>query len=102
VSAHLPPRLHFDPLKIFNFDFNPESAFCSNADPDPDSCSFGNDLQDAKKILKNFEFFFFFLFEGTFTSFFKDTSHKKSHNSRNNGFSFYFCLMMEGFGSVPL
>jgi hypothetical protein len=29
---------------------------------------------------------------------------KKSQNSRNQGFSYYFCLMIEGsgFGSVPL
>ncbi len=34
---------------------------------------------------------------GTFTSFFKD----KSHNTvENHGFSYYFCLMMEGSGSV--
>jgi hypothetical protein len=39
---------------------------------------------------------------GTFTSFFKDKikSKKKSQNSRNQGFSYYFCLMMEGAGSV--
>ncbi len=27
---------------------------------------------------------------------------KKSQNSRNQGFSYYFCLLIEGSGSVPL
>ncbi len=35
----------------------------------------------------------------TFTSFFKA---KKSKRSRNQGFAYYFCLMMEGSGSVSL
>ncbi len=30
----------------------------------------------------------------------KIKSHKKSQNSRNKGFPYYFCLMMEGSGSV--
>jgi hypothetical protein len=38
--------------------------------------------------------------EGTFTSFFKDEKSKReSHNSRNQGFSYYFCMMIEGSGS---
>ncbi len=40
------------------------------------------------------------LFAGTFASFLKDKkARKKSQNSRNKGFSNYFCLMMEGSGS---
>jgi hypothetical protein len=39
------------------------------------------------------------IFEGKFTSFFKEKVIKKSQNSRNQGFSYYFCLMMEGSGS---
>jgi hypothetical protein len=31
------PRLHFEPLKLLNFDFNPAPAFRPNADPDPAS-----------------------------------------------------------------
>ncbi len=27
---------------------------------------------------------------------------EKSQNSGNQGFSYYFCLMIEGFGSIPL
>ncbi len=34
------PRLHFEPLKLLNFDFNadPYPTFHSNADPDPRPC----------------------------------------------------------------
>ncbi len=46
------------------------------------------------------KFFCLLLFEATFTSFFKDKKvQRKSHNSRNRGFSYYFCLMIEGSGS---
>jgi hypothetical protein len=31
---------------------------------------------------------------GTFTSFFQDKVIKKLQNSRNQGFSYYFCMMM--------
>ncbi len=42
------------------------------------------------------------LFEATFTSLFKDKKvTKKSQNSRNEGFSKYFCLMIEESRSVP-
>jgi hypothetical protein len=67
------------------------------------SWSFVSDFQDAN-IKKNSYFLKFFrlflvFFDGTFTSFYKD---KKSQNSRNKGFSNYFCLMIKGSGSVPL
>ncbi len=43
------------------------------------------------------------LFEGTFLhSFPKIKSQKESQNSRNQGFSYYFCMMTEGSGSIPL
>jgi hypothetical protein len=45
--------------------------------------------------------FAYFIFKLTFTSFFKDKVIKKSQNSRNQGFSYYFCLVIEGAGSVP-
>jgi hypothetical protein len=47
-------------------------------DPDPDPAFFVIDLQDANKKL-GFppEFFCLLLFEGTFTSFFKDKSQKE-------------------------
>jgi len=38
-------------------------------------------------------------FDGIFISFFKDKKSKRSHNSRNQGFSYYFCLMIKGSGS---
>jgi hypothetical protein len=44
-------------------------------------------------------FFCSVLFKATFTSFFKDKSQKESQNSRNQGFSYYFCMMIEGSGS---
>ncbi len=50
------------------------------------------------------QFFLLLLFEGTFTSFFKDKKSKKSQNSWNQGFPYYFCMMIEGSGSgsIPL
>ncbi len=41
-------------------------------DPDPDPAIFVTDLQDANKKLFFSKFFCSLLFEGTFTSFFKD------------------------------
>jgi hypothetical protein len=47
-------------------------------DPDPDPAIFFIDLQDAnKKIIVLQKFFCLGLFEGTFTSFFKDKSQKE-------------------------
>ncbi len=55
------------------------------------------------KIPTKNNFFWVFLlvlFKGTFTSFFTvKKSWRKSPNSRNQDFSYYFCLMMEGSGS---
>jgi hypothetical protein len=52
------------------------------------------------------KFFCLLLFEGTFTvyHFSKKKSPKMQQNSRNQGFSYYFCLMTEGSGSgsIPL
>ncbi len=62
-------------------------------DLDPDPAIFVNDLK----------FFCLFLFEVTFTSFLKDKKfRKKSQNRRNQGFSYYFCLMIKGSRSVAL
>jgi hypothetical protein len=44
---------------------------------DPDPAIFVIDLQDANKKL----IFCLFLFEGTFTSFFKDKKSKRSHKT---------------------
>jgi hypothetical protein len=56
---------------------------------DPDPAMFVIDLQGANTFLNNF--FCLFLFEGAFTSFFKDKKFKKSHKILGNqGFSYYF------------
>jgi hypothetical protein len=68
-------------------------------DTDSDPAIFVIDLQDAKK--KNFlkQFFCILLFEGIFTSFFKDKKFKKVTKQEDQGFSYNFCLMIEGSGS---
>jgi hypothetical protein len=52
-------------------------------DPDPDSdpSIFIIDLQDANKKRIKKKFFCIVLFEGTFTSFFKDKKSKRSHKT---------------------
>jgi hypothetical protein len=50
-------------------------------DPDPDSSLFIIDLQDAKKTNFLKKFSCILLFEGTFTSFFKDEKSKRSHKT---------------------
>jgi hypothetical protein len=49
--------------------------------PDPDPAIFVIDLQDANKSLFFKKFFCLLLFEGTFTSFFKDKKSKRSHKT---------------------
>ncbi len=71
-------------------------------DPDPtadsDPIIFVIDFQDANK---NFSAL---LFKGVFTvhPFSKKKCQKEVINWRNRGFSYSFCLMIEGVGSVPL
>jgi hypothetical protein len=43
------------------------------------------------------KFFCLLLFQGTFTSFSKIKSPEEVKKSGNEGFSYYFCLMIEGF-----
>jgi hypothetical protein len=70
-------------------------------DLDPDPAIFVTDLQEAnKKLIKKVFLLITVLFEGTFTSFFKDK--KSSRSEKTVGFSYYFCLMTEGSGSIPL
>jgi hypothetical protein len=47
---------------------------------DPDSAVFVIDLQDANKKT-NLRKFYLLLFEGTFTSFFKDKKSQRSHKT---------------------
>jgi hypothetical protein len=57
----------------------------------------------ATKIFISLQVFCLLLFEATFTSLFKDKKViKKLQNSRNQGFSYYFCLMIEGSGTATL
>jgi hypothetical protein len=66
-----------------------------DSDADPDPAIFVNELQDANKKLIKKKLFCLLLFEGTFTSFFKE----KSQSSRNQVFSYHFTLVIEGTGS---
>jgi hypothetical protein len=50
-------------------------------DPDPDPAVFVIDLQEANNKLIFIKFFCLLLFEGTFTSFFKDKKSKRSHKT---------------------
>ncbi len=60
-------------------------------DPDTDPAIFFIDLQEANKKLILKKFFCLLLFEGTL-----------HHFTKIKSFSYYFCLMIEGSGSVPL
>jgi hypothetical protein len=66
-----------------------------DSDPDPDPAVFVIDLQEAnkKQFLKKFFAYFFLKVH---------LLKKKSQSSRNQGFSYYFCLVLEGSGSIPL
>jgi hypothetical protein len=50
-------------------------------DADPDPAIFVIDLQDANKKICLNKFFCLLLFEGTFTSFFKDKKSKRIHKA---------------------
>ncbi len=57
MNVHGPsPRLHFEPLKLLNFDFNVvtdlDSAFHSIADLDPDPASHNNADPDPQPWVK--------------------------------------------------
>jgi hypothetical protein len=61
---------------------------------DPDPAPFVNDLQDAKPNFFSFLFFNLLLFEGTFTSFFKDKKLCKSHK-KIESFRFIFVFFLD-------
>jgi hypothetical protein len=62
-------------------------------DADPDSAIFIIDLQEAnKKIIFIKKNFCILLFEGTFTSFFKDKKLKRSHKTVESWFFLLFSL----------
>jgi hypothetical protein len=67
---------------------------------DPDPAIFVIDLQDAsKKLIFNTFFSAYFFLKLHLHHFSKIKSPKESQNSRNQGFSYYFCMMIEGTGS---
>ena len=63
---------------------------------DPDPCIFINDIQDGCKnkifLLLSFWRYFYIIFQSW-------KSQKESQNCRNQCFSYFFCLMIEGSGS---
>ncbi len=75
----------------------------TDQDPALDPAIFVSDLQDGNEHFFPKFFCLFLFFEATFTSFFNDKSHKGVRNGGNQGFSYNFCLMIEGSGagSVP-
>jgi len=65
-------------------------------DPDPDPES----LQDAsQKLIFNTIFSAYYFLKVHLHYFSKIKSQKESQNSRNKGFSYFFCTMIEGSGS---
>jgi hypothetical protein len=67
-------------------------------DPDPDPPIFAIDLQEANKK-PFFKFSAYYFLEVTLNHFSKIKSQKEAKNSSNQGFSYYFCFMIEGSGS---
>ena len=70
---------------------------------DPDPAIFVIDLQDANKKIFFLILFFsdYYFLKVHLHHFSKIKSQKESQNSRNQGFSYYFCMMIEGSGSIP-
>jgi hypothetical protein len=67
-------------------------------DSEPDPAVFVIDIQDASKKLIYLKKFFLLISFWKYGTFSKIKVEKKSQNSRNQGFSYYFCLMIEGSG----
>jgi hypothetical protein len=70
-----------------------------NLDPDPDPAIFVIDLQDASKKTIFSAYYFLKVHLHNFS---KIKRQKESPNSMDQGFSYYFCMMIEGSGSIPL
>ncbi len=74
-------------------------------DPDPDPAIFVIDLQDvSKKLIFNTISSAYYFLKVYLHHFSKIKSQKESQNRRNQGASYYFCMMIEGSGSgsIPL
>ncbi len=70
-----------------------------DSDPDPDPAIFVIDLQDANKKLSFLKKISTYYFLKVHLHHFLKIKVKKSHNSRNQSFSYYFCMMIEGSGA---
>ncbi len=71
--------------------------------PDPAPAIFVIDLQDANnKLIKKKVFLLITFWRYICIMFQRLKVQKKSQNSRNQGFSYYFCLLIEGSVSIPL
>jgi hypothetical protein len=71
---------------------------------DPDPAIFVIDLQHAKKKLIFNTIFssYYYVLKVHLHHFSKIKSQKESQNIRNQGVSYYFCMVIEGSGSIPL
>ncbi len=70
---------------------------------DKDPTIFVNDLQDTSiKLIFNTIFSAYYFLKLHLNHFSLIKSQKESQNSRNQGFSYYFYMMIEGSGSIPL
>ncbi len=66
----------------------------------PDPAIFVIDLQDAsKKLIFNTIFSAYYFLKVYLHHFSKIKSQKESQNSKNQGFSYYFCMIIEGSGA---
>ncbi len=112
AGDQLHPR-YSEPQTFIILQDNTESIFgCSVPDPcfwqiDPDPAIFDIDFQDAsKKLIFNTIFSAYYFLNVHLHHFSKIKSQKESQNRRNQGFSYYFCMMIEGSGSgsgsIPL
>jgi hypothetical protein len=77
---HLVFRIH-DILVWIRIRMRIRGSMPVDPDSDPNPAIFFIDLQDAKKIIIFIKVFCLLLFEGSFTSFFKDEKSKRSHKT---------------------
>ncbi len=99
-SSAISPKTYITFFFMFISPIVVDPTFWYESGSDPDPALFVIGFQDAKKNKFFSDLACFLLFEGTFTSVFKDKKViKRSQNSRNQGFSYFICLMMEGSGS---
>jgi hypothetical protein len=87
--------------QIQNFGFGPIKIifglWLTDPDPAADPTFFAIDFQDANK--KTIIFLLITFWRYTYIIFQRNKIIKKSQNSRNQGFSYFLCLMIEGSGS---